>query len=184
MYAQVANSLAYTCLLAPEGYYKPPVSLSDNYYICPVGTYSTMGATACTLCPYSTTYGSLSCIYPTSQPSGIPTSQPSPVPTSHPTAYCVAGTIRSNYQCTMASNGKRFGVSVNYIIYSNNFHDQGVSLPLLIQFPRQRAPNLCIMALPFVSPQQVSLIGFIVKKQFQDLFVLCRLCKHCGWWCQ
>jgi hypothetical protein len=78
---------SYNCTISPAGYFKPKASFSDDYYICPAGSFSAAGASVCTTCPYYTTSaGATICTTPTSQPSSQPSSRPSSQPTELPTS--------------------------------------------------------------------------------------------------
>lgn len=100
---QVANA---SCVGAPAGYYKPAEPLTDNYYLCPAGTYSAGGAAVCEECFGSTIIGATACVtpppseapttsptqkkpptaFPTTAPSARPSSQPTSQPSSHPSS--------------------------------------------------------------------------------------------------
>lgn len=128
-YASSSNSVG--CLDSPAGFYKPRVSFSDNYYICPAGKYSHAASSACSYCPYALAAGTTVCLYPTSQPSSQPSkqpsqptgqptsspsqpsgqptgapSQPSGQPTQSPTVICLAGTYETLGSCHLAPAGE------------------------------------------------------------------------------
>lgn len=63
-YATVVG--ATNCASSAAGYFKPRVPFSDNYYLCPAGTFATSGSTACTSCTAGSavTVGSTYCACP------------------------------------------------------------------------------------------------------------------------
>lgn len=87
-----------SCTTVPAGYYKPFQQLTDNYYICPSGTYSLSGATACTSCPSNVgVYGASTC---------APSAAPTLVPTATPTVGCMAGSYLSGGSCVINAIGE------------------------------------------------------------------------------
>lgn len=60
------DPLSQICTIVPAGFYRPPTNFDLNFYACPSGTYSNIGATACTDCPtnYYSNIGASSCIGP------------------------------------------------------------------------------------------------------------------------
>ena len=98
------------CVSVPAGYYKPPQSVNEVYYVCPANSYSVGGASACSACgPVSSSgAGSSVCVswpstQPSSQPSRQPSSQPSQQPSSH--VWCAEGTYVSGGACVLTPAG-------------------------------------------------------------------------------
>jgi sugar lactone lactonase YvrE len=108
------RGVAGSCVASPAGYYKPRAAFSDNYYVCPNGTYSSSGASACTTCWTSTTVGASSCP-PTPMPTAVPSTLPTATPTSTPTVYCAPGMVRSSSNvCSIVSAGQYASASTNH----------------------------------------------------------------------